>query len=112
MSGIKKKWTKSTPKEQRDWAPVLPPEIAEDIEKNVPKSKSITPAKLAERYKVSLTVARKVLEQLEKDGKIVCLIHTNTLHTYGRIGGDDAPVEEVKQEQAKPEKTKKTKKGQ
>ena len=95
MSGIKKKWTKTTNKEKRDWATVLLPEIAEDIEKNVPKSKVITPAKLAERYKVSLTVARKVLDQLEKDGKIVCLIHTNTLRTYGRVGGADAPVEEA-----------------
>lgn len=102
MSGIKKKWTKTTNKEKRDWATVLLPEIAQDIEKNVPKSKVITPAKLAERYKVSLTVARKVLDQLEKDGKIVCLIHTNTLRTYGRVGGavEEAPQEEVKVEQA------------
>ena len=102
MSGIKKKWTKTTNKEKRDWATVLLPEVAEEIQKNVPKSKVITPAKLAERYKVSLTVARKVLEQLEKDGKIVCLIHTNTLRTYGRVSGgetEEAPAEEAKTEQ-------------
>ena len=102
MSGIKKKWTKTTNKEKREWATVLLPEVAEEINKNVPRSKVITPAKLAERYKISLTVARKVLEQLEKDGKIVCLIHTNTLRTYGRIGGE---VEEKEQEETKVEQT-------
>ncbi|OHT07621.1 40S ribosomal protein S25 [Tritrichomonas foetus] len=108
MSGIKKKWTKTTNKEKRDWATVLLTEIAEDVEKNVPKSKLITPAKLAERYKVSLTVARKVLAQLEADGKMVCLIHTSTLRAYGRVG--DAPAEEVVEEKPAPTKKQPAKK--
>ena len=79
MSGIKKKWTKVTNKEKRDWATVLSAEVAEEIEKNVPKSKLITPGKLAERYKISVTVARKVLRQLVADGKLEVKVNSHTM---------------------------------
>ena len=104
MSGIKKKWTKSTNKEKRDWAPVLLQEVADDLVKAVTKSKLITPAKLAERYKISLTVARHVLDQLVADGKMVCLVRSNTLRAYGTAGTvSEEPVEQ----QAKAQPTKK-----
>ena len=101
MSGIIKKWTKTTSKEKRDWAVVLLAEVADDINKNVPKSKLITPSKLAERYKISLTLARKVLKELEKEGKIVCLIKHSNLVAYGKPAGakeevvEEAPKVEV-----------------
>jgi small subunit ribosomal protein S25e len=95
MSSQKKKWGKGKQaKEKRDWSTVLLPEVAIEIEKNVPRSKVITPSKLAERYKISLTVARKVLRQLEADGKIQRLVSHHTLDVYGKGGGvDDAPAE-------------------
>jgi len=100
MSGAKKKWAKSTKsKDKRDWSTVLLSEVAEEIEKNVPKSRVITPAKLSERYKISLTLARKILKQLEADGKIRSLMKSHTLTAYGRLEGvGDEPVEEVKKD--------------
>ena len=99
----KKKWTKVTNKEKRDWASVLLAEVAEEIEKNVPRSKIITPSKLADRYKVSLTVARKVLKQLEADGKIVCLVKHSKLVAYGRpAGAKEEVVEEAPKAEAAP----------
>ena len=108
MSGIKKKWTKVTNKEKREWSTVLLEEVAAEIEKAVPKSKLITPGKLAERYKISLTVARKVLKQLEADGKIVCLIKSHTLVAYGKPAGDEEEVVEEQVEEVAP-KNKQTK---
>lgn len=107
--GAKKKWTKVVNKEKRDWATVLLTEISGDVEKNVPRSKLITPAKLAEKYKISLTVAKKVLKSLEADGKLVCLMHHHTLCAYGRPEGAEEIVEEVVEE--KTEKKGKTQKG-
>ena len=102
MSG-KKKWTKTVNKEKREWANVLLAEVAEEIEKNVPRSKLITPAKLSERYKITLTQSRKILEQFVADGRMVRLISDNTLHAYGRLPGekDDEPQEEQVQAQTK-----------
>ena len=101
MSGVKKKWAKVTNKEKRDWSCVLLAEVAEEIEKAVPRSKLITPGKLAERYKISVTVARKVLKQLCADGKIEVKIKSHTLVAYGRPAGvEEEVVEEVKEETA------------
>jgi ribosomal protein S25 len=123
MSSQKKKWGKGKQsKEKREWSTVLLPEVAIEIEKNVPRSKFITPSKLAERYKISVTVARKVLHQLEADGKIQRLASHHTLDVYGKIGGvEDVPVEgeapKVEEEtkktgkNAQQEKGKKGKKG-
>jgi ribosomal protein S25 len=110
MSGQKKKWTKVQNKDKRDWAQILLPEVAAEIEKNVPRSKFVTPAKLAERYKISVTVARKILKQFEIDGKLDAAMCHHTLHAYCRPGGSLEPeVEEVVVE-AKPQKGKKQKK--
>ena len=84
MSGQRKKWTKTTNKEKREWSNILLQEVADDIEKNVPKSKLITPAKLSERYKITLTLSRKILEEFVKDGKMVRLIGDHTLCAYGK----------------------------
>ena len=108
MSG-KKKWTKTVNKEKREWANVLLAEVAEEIEKNVPRSKLITPAKLSERYKITLTQSRKILEQFVADGVMIRLVNDNTLKAYGRLPSlekeEDAVVEEA------PVQTKTSKKG-
>jgi small subunit ribosomal protein S25e len=85
-----KKWGKAKQaKEKRDWSAILVSEVALEIEKNVPRAKIITPAKLAERYKISLTLARKILRQLEADGKVQRLSAHRTLDVYGRLAGTD-----------------------
>lgn len=68
----------------------------------------ITPSKLAERYKISLTLARKVLKELEKEGKIVCLIKHSNLVAYGKPAN---AKEEVVEEAPKAEVPAKGKKG-
>ena len=83
--GQKKKWTKVTNKEKREWSNILVQETAEEIEKAVPKSKLITPAKMSERYKITLTLSRKILEQYVAEGKMIRLINDNTLVAYGKI---------------------------
>jgi ribosomal protein S25 len=101
--GAKKKWTKNKTKDKRDYASVLLAEVAAEIEKNVPRSKLITPSKLADRYKISLTVARKVLMELQKEGRLVALIDDHSLKAYGRTSEAAGlpEVEETKTEEAK-----------
>jgi small subunit ribosomal protein S25e len=101
MSTQKKKWAKGKQaKEKREWSTILVPEVAADIDKNVPQSK------LAERFKVSLTVARKVLRQLEADGKIRRIASHHTLDVYGRGAGVEDVAAEGETAKAE-EKTKK-----
>jgi small subunit ribosomal protein S25e len=113
MSSQKKKWGKGKQaKEKREWSTVLLAEVAVEIEKNTPRAKLITPAKLAERYKISLTVARKVLRQLEADGKIQRLASHHTLDVYGRAPGTEDPVVEAEAAQTEEPAKKGGKKGQ
>jgi small subunit ribosomal protein S25e len=109
MSQAKKKWGKAKQaKEKRDWSAILLAEVAAEIEKNVPRSKVITPSKLAERFKISVTLARKVLRQLEADGKIQRLAAHHALDVYGRIPGvDDAGAAEAEAAAAAEEAPKK-----
>jgi small subunit ribosomal protein S25e len=90
--GAKKKWGKGkAQKDKREWSTILTAEVAAELEKSVVRSRLITPAKLAERNKITLTVARKVLRQLEADGKIQRLAAHHTLDVYGRLGAADEP---------------------
>ena len=107
--GARKKWTKTTNKEKREWATILTAQQAEDMKRKVPKEKLISVGKLAERYKISLTVARKALEEMVADGLLVPVISSASLHCYGRSPNYVEVKEEVKEE-AK-EGAKKGKKG-
>jgi len=110
MSGARKKWTKSVKKDKREWSPILSPEQSEEIMKSVPKSKLITPSKLAERYKISLTVARHVLATLEAEGKIRESISHSTLHAYSQAAGYVEVVEVVEEKKEEAKASKKGKK--
>ncbi|EAY01794.1 hypothetical protein TVAG_426530 [Trichomonas vaginalis G3] len=101
--GARKKWTKATNKEKREWAVIITPEQAADMAKSVPKNKVISAGKLAERYKISLTCARKALEALTAEGKIVPVINGHDLKCYGPHPDHVVEkVEEVKEEAKKP----------
>ena len=97
MSGARKKWTKAVNKEKREFSPILTPEQAKEIEKSVPKQKLITVNKLAERYKISLTVARKTLEALAADGKIIKVVDSHHLTAYSRPADYVEEVVEVQE---------------
>ena len=106
MSGARKKWTKAVKKEKREWLPILQPEQAEDMMKSVPKSKLITASKLAERQKISLTVARKVLAALAEEGKMEEVISHSTLKAYARPANyvEVQETVEAKKEEGKQQK--------
>jgi ribosomal protein S25 len=106
----KKKWTKTQNKEKREWSSVLLAETAVEIERNVPRSKLITPSKLADRYKISLTLARKILKQRVADGQLEVLQHHHTLDVYGR-GSLPEPVAETVEAKAEDGEGKKGGKG-
>ena len=101
MSGkapARKKWTKQTNKEKREWATILTAQQAEDMKKKIPREKVISVGKLAERYKISLTVARKALQDMVADGLIVPVIANGGLHCYGRHPNYVEEKTEVKEE--------------
>lgn len=109
--GARKKWTKTTNKEKREWSCIISPEQAADMQKSVPKQKTITVNKLAEKYKISLTVARKALEAMAAEGKIVPVISSHDLKCYAPH--PDHVVEKVEaapEEQTSKKATKKGKK--
>ena len=84
MSGQRKKWSKQQKKDKRDFAQVLLPEVADELKKYLPTVKSITAARLAERYKISLTIARNVLEAYAENGTLVKYIDHSKLRVYGK----------------------------
>ena len=95
----RKKWTKQTNKEKRDWATILTAQQAEDMKKRIPRERVISVGKLAERYKISLTVARKALQDMVADGLIIPVIANGGLHCYGRRPDYVEIKEEVSEEQ-------------
>ena len=97
-AGARKKWTKQTNKEKREWASILTQQQAEDMKKRIPREKVISVGKLAERYKISLTVARKALEDMVADGLIIKVISNGGLHCYGRLPNYVEEKTEVKEE--------------
>jgi small subunit ribosomal protein S25e len=110
--GAKKKWNKggAKKKEKQSWAALLQDaDQAAEIEKNVPKARLITPAKLADRYKITLTLARQILKQFETEGKLVRLVSHHALHVYGRVATDE--VQEAEAEAQEEAKAKGPKKG-
>jgi small subunit ribosomal protein S25e len=55
--------------------------------KDVPTYKLITTAIVSDRLKVSGSLARRTIRQLEKDGKIRRVIKSSKQLIYTRVGG-------------------------
>nr|AGM32209.1 S25 ribosomal protein [Coptotermes formosanus] len=96
-AGKKKKWNQTAKKEKRDFAVILLPEVAKEIMNAIPNVKSITPGKLAEKYKISVTVARQVLKQLEVDGYVKLIVNESTLKAYAGTGKKNEVAEAAKE---------------
>ena len=68
--GSKKKWSKGKVKEKRNYEVFVTPSMMKDLEKELPKMRLITPAILAERFKLVASVARKVIRHFAQAEKI------------------------------------------
>lgn len=112
MKTQKKKWSNTAKRaEKREFSPILTQEQYDQLLSSIPKSKLLTPQKLALRFKVSLTVARQVLEKLVSENKLERRISSHNLHAYmphpsvAIAGGDDKEEgQEQQQGQKKPGK--------
>lgn len=69
----KKKWSKGKEKEKRDYSVFLNNEQFKDLLKETPKMRLITPALLADRFKVILSVAKQAIKYLAAEKKIRAL---------------------------------------
>ncbi len=58
------------------------PKLMEQIRKEVPKSKYITPQLMAMRYNIRVSVARKLLKQLLEEGLVVYVDGNSRLRIY------------------------------
>lgn len=66
----KKKWSKGKEKEKRDYNVFLNNEQFKDLLKETPKMRLITPALLADRFKVILSVAKQAIKYLAAEKRI------------------------------------------
>ncbi len=57
--------------EQARYNVSLPPELLERAKRDLKREKYLTPLRLAEKYSVTLSTARKILKALEEEGLIV-----------------------------------------
>lgn len=71
--GLKKKWSKGKVTEKSNLDVFVDPKKFKDMEKDVPKMKLITLATLSDRFKVTLSVARKVIRYFAEQNKITAL---------------------------------------
>lgn len=90
----KKKWSKGKEKEKRDYNVFLNNEQFKDLLKETPKMRLITPALLADRFKVILSVAKQAIKYLAAEKRIRPLDkQTKQLPLF--TGCEAKPVKEV-----------------
>ena len=68
--GSKKKWSKGKVKEKRNFDVFVSPTVMKDMEKEIPKMRLVTPAIVAERFKIVASVSRKVIRHFASIDKI------------------------------------------
>ena len=90
----KKKWSKGKEKEKKDFGVFLNNEQFKDLLKEAPKMRLITPAILADRFKVILSIAKQAIKYLAAEKKIKALDkQTKQLPLF--TGCEAKPVKEV-----------------
>ncbi|MCD6243847.1 MAG: hypothetical protein J7J65_01245 [Candidatus Korarchaeota archaeon] len=58
------------------------PSVLEQIKKEVPKSRVITPQSLAMKYNIRVSVARRLLRQFEKEGLVFYVNGNSRVRIY------------------------------
>jgi len=71
--GQKKKWSKGKVTEKSNLDVYVDPKKFKDMEKDIPRMKLITLSTVSDRFKVTLSVARKVIRYFAEQNKIVAL---------------------------------------
>merc|ERR1712158_189630 len=80
----KKKWSKGKTRDKLNNLVLFDKPTYEKLLKEVPTYKLITPSIVSERLKVRGSLARKALIQLEKEGKISCVVRHSSQMIYTR----------------------------
>ena len=75
----KGKWGRVKEFESIERALIIDNDLKEKMLKEVPKQKVITPTSVCQRYQVRMHVAKDIINELEKTGKIV--FHQKTAYT-------------------------------
>ena len=102
----KKKWGKTRVKDKLDNLVLFNQETYDKFNKEVPSMKVITPAAVSDRFKITLSLAKVGLKELEKKGAIVPVSVTRHLMLYTR-SKKEAPKAEEKQTAPKKKQQKK-----
>ena len=71
--GLKKKWSKGKVTEKSNLDVYVDPKKFKDMEKDIPRMKLITLSSVSDRFKVTLSVARKVIRYFAEQNKITAL---------------------------------------
>merc|ERR1712174_159553 len=80
----KKKWSKGKTRDKLNNLVIFDKATYDKLLKEVPTYKLITPSIVSERLKVRGSLARKALIQLEKEGKISCVVRHSSQMIYTR----------------------------
>merc|ERR1712133_264767 len=80
----KKKWSKGKTRDKLNNLVLFDKATYDKLLKEVPTYKLITPSIVSERLKVRGSLARKALIQLEKEGKISCVVSHHAQMVYTR----------------------------
>merc|ERR1711923_279812 len=80
----KKKWSKGKVRDKLNNLVLFDKATYDKLLKEAPTYKLITPSIVSERLKVRGSLARKALIQLEKEGKISCVVRHSSQMIYTR----------------------------
>ena len=80
----KKKWSKEKKREKIANQVLFTPDNYERMKNEVPKTKLITPSALVERLKITGSLARKALRELEEEGLIRNIVRHGQQLIYTR----------------------------
>ena len=85
----KKKWSKEKKREKVANQVLFSPDNYERLKAEVPKTKLITPSALVERLKITGSLARKALRELEEEGSIKNIVRHAQQLIYTRATSKD-----------------------
>merc|ERR1712088_1070275 len=89
----KKKWSKGKTRDKLNNLVLFDKATYDKLLKEVPTYKLITPSIVSERLKVRGSLARKACVELEKEGKISCVVQHSAQTIYTRVTKDEDNAE-------------------
>lgn len=75
----KGKWGRVKEFESIERALIVEDDVKEKMMKEIPKQRVITPSQVCQRYQVRMFVAKEIIDELQKAGKIA--FHSKTAYT-------------------------------